>query len=71
MRILSLFDGMACGMLAMSELKLKFGIQIDKMRKGSLALGVGFSHYFGGETYLYINLIKWSISIGMLNKGES
>ena len=55
----------------MSKHKIKFGIHIDKILEGSWSLGLCFSHSFVGETYLYINLIKWSISIGMLYKGEA
>lgn len=51
----------------MSECKgKKFGIKIDKMFQGSWSLCVGISHAFG-ETYLYLNLLKVSISIGYMN----
>lgn len=45
--------------------KAKFGIKIDKIWQGAWSFGVCLSHGFG-ETYLYINLFKWSISIGLL-----
>ena len=47
----------------MTEQKLSAGIEISKMEKGQWSFGVCFSHYFV-ETYLYINLIKWTITIG-------
>ena len=47
----------------MTEQKLSAGIEISKMEKGQWSFGVCFSHYFD-ETYLYINLIKWTITIG-------
>ena len=49
----------------MNNRKLKFGIKVDKQWKGSWSLGICLSHAFD-ETYVYINLIKWSISIGLL-----
>ena len=47
----------------MTEQKLSAGIEISKMEKGQWSFGVCFSHYFD-ETYLYINLIKWTITTG-------
>ena len=49
----------------MSEGKCKFGIRVDKVDKGMWSVCFGISHFFS-ETYLFINLIKWSISIGWL-----
>lgn len=46
--------------------KTKFGIKIDKMYKGWWSFGVCVSHA-DTETYLFINLFKWSISIGWLD----
>lgn len=45
-----------------------FGVHVDKIERG-FSFGICFTHdvYFN-ETYLYINLFKWSISIGLLNK---
>ena len=50
-----------------SKKKLKFGIKVDKMWKGWWSFGMCLSHSLN-ETYLFINLIKISISIGFLNK---
>ena len=50
----------------MPELKLKFGIKFDKMPKDSWSIGACFTHAFGEETYLYINLLFVSVSIGKL-----
>ena len=47
---------------------IKFGIKIDKQWEGFWSLGSCISHTCCGETYLFINLIKWSISIGWLAK---
>ena len=47
---------------------IKFGIKIDKQWEGFWSLGSCISHTCFGETYLFINLIKWSISIGWLAK---
>lgn len=44
-----------------------FGIKVDKHTKSQWSIGACFSHW-GPETYLYINLIKWSICIGILYK---
>lgn len=55
----------------MTEGKLKFGINIEKIWKGSWSLGICFSHQFDGETYLYINLFKWTITIGKIYVYES
>jgi hypothetical protein len=44
----------------------KFQIKVDGMLEGNWSFGACLSHGWG-ETYLYINLFKWSISIGWLN----
>ncbi len=49
----------------MPESKCKFGIKVDKLCKEMWSIGSCISHSFN-ETYLFINLIKWSISIGWL-----
>ena len=49
----------------MNELKVKWGIQIDKLYKNQWSFGICISHQ-EEETYLFINLFKWSISIGKL-----
>jgi hypothetical protein len=53
----------------MSEGKCKFGIKVDKINKGMWSICFGISHFFS-ETYLFINLVKWSISIGWLETYE-
>lgn len=52
----------------MSEGKLQFGISVEKIWEGSWSIGCCLSHSFDGETYLYINLFKWTISIGKIIK---
>ena len=49
----------------MNELKVKGGIQIDTLYKNQWSFGICISHQ-EEETYLFINLFKWSISIGKL-----
>lgn len=46
--------------------KGKFGVTSNKLIKGQWSFGFAITHdeY---ETYLYINLIKWSIAIGILD----
>lgn len=53
----------------MNECKLKWAIQIEKMWKGSWSIGICFSHQFD-ETYLFVNFIKWTISIGKIHVDE-
>lgn len=56
----------------MVEGKPKFKVAVNKMWQGSWSFGVCLTHSPTisscgfGETYLYINLIKISISIGWL-----
>lgn len=47
------------------KIKTKFGIIIDKLYKGRWSFGICLTHD-EPETYLLINLFKWSISIGKL-----
>jgi hypothetical protein len=47
--------------------KVKFGIKIDEHSDGVWSFGTCLSHYFD-ETYLYINLFKYTVSIGFLYK---
>ncbi len=49
----------------MPESKCKFGVRVNKIDKGMWSICFGVSHFFS-ETYLFINLVKWSISIGWL-----
>ena len=44
-----------------------FRIKVDKIAVDCWSIGSCFSHSFG-ETYLFINFFKWSISIGWLFK---
>lgn len=58
----------------MSGSKAKFGTTIDTIAPGCWSIGVCFSH-MEDETYLFINLLKWSITIGVFRqeagKGEA
>ena len=49
------------------ETKYGFGIKTDTQMRGAWSFGSCISHSFG-ETYLFINFAKWSISIGWLMK---
>lgn len=54
-----------------SEQKIKkmFGVKIEKFYKKDYSLGMCLTYDgFEGECYLFINAIKWTISIGLLNK---
>ena len=46
-----------------------FSIKVRPLFGGTWSFGSCISHSFG-ETYLYINFAKWSISIGWLMKDE-
>lgn len=49
---------------------VKFGINVDSYKNwdGMWNFGIGISHTFLGELYLYITFYKWSISIGWIDK---
>lgn len=49
------------------KLNYGFGVIVDKQPKGIWSFGSCISHSFG-QTYLFINFAKWSISIGWLMK---
>lgn len=49
----------------MFEEKLKWGFEIKKMYEGTWSFGICLSHSVE-ETYVYINLFKWTISIGKI-----
>lgn len=49
----------------MFEGKIKWGFEIEKMPDGHWSFGICLSH-FVEETYVYINLFKWTISIGKI-----
>ncbi len=51
----------------MPELKLVFGVNIDKIPKGMWSFGICLSHSYE-QTYIYINLFKITISVGRLLK---
>lgn len=51
----------------MNENNIKFGIKIDKFNSDRWSIGVCLSHWLY-ETYLYINLFKWAIGIGMIDR---
>ena len=48
-----------------SKIKTKFGIIINELWEGRWSFGICLSHD-GPETYLFINLFKWTISIGKI-----
>ena len=43
----------------------KFRIKVDPIIQEAWSIGLCISHWYD-ETYLYINLLRWSISIGFL-----
>lgn len=49
----------------MIETKTKFKVDIFKNYKGTWIFGICLVHHFE-ETYVYVNLFRWSISIGKL-----
>lgn len=48
--------------------KKKWGIYVDEQWDGDWSFGICFNHRYWGETYLYINFFKWSISIGYMEE---
>lgn len=51
----------------MGETEKRFGIKVDKISNGvSVGACITFDKSFG-EYYLFINLFKWSISIGWIS----
>jgi len=51
----------------MEEQKLKINIEIVGIEKDEWSIGICLSHSID-ETYVYINLVKWIISIGKFRK---
>lgn len=51
----------------MVENKAVWGAKVEEMIGDSWSFGVCLSHW-GEETYIFINLFKWSISIGKIYK---
>lgn len=49
--------------------KVKFSIKVDKMGDYQFSIGACISHW-QDETYLFLNLFKWSVSIGLLYDEE-
>lgn len=47
--------------------KTKFRVKVDKHSDGLWSFGACLSHFYD-ETYLYINLFKYTVSIGFLYK---
>lgn len=45
--------------------RVKFGISVDRYPRDMWSFGITLSHDYE-ETYLWINLIKWTIAIGMM-----
>lgn len=43
----------------------KFRVKVDSIIQEAWSIGLCLSHWYD-ETYLYINLLKWTISIGFL-----
>lgn len=52
------------------KLDYGFGINVVTHFNGEWSFGSCISHSFG-ETYLFINFAKWSVSIGWLVKGDA
>jgi len=50
----------------MEEYELRYGIKVDRHGRGMWSFGICLSHWYK-ETYLYINFLKWSISIGRMS----
>lgn len=50
--------------------RLKFGIAIEKLWDGEWSFGICLSHSIDGQTYIFINLFKWTISIGKIINHE-
>lgn len=53
----------------MPESKPKFGVEVQPMLAQTWSIGIAISHYID-ETCLYINLFKWTISIGKICKEQ-
>ena len=51
----------------MPECECKFGVKIEKQWEGMWSIGSCITHSFD-ETYLFINLIKWTLIIGWFYK---
>lgn len=49
----------------MKEQVIRCGIKVEKYEKGMWSICFGLTHWFD-ETYIYINLFKWSIAIGKM-----
>lgn len=45
----------------------RWGIKVEKFMEDQWSFGVCLSHWWD-ETYVFINLFKWSISIGKVMK---
>ena len=43
----------------------KFGIKVNKMWGNQFSIGICISHW-DDESYLYLNLFKWTVAIGFL-----
>lgn len=48
--------------------KYKFGIAVDEHGHDTWSFGCCISHDWFKQTYLFINFLWWSISIGWLRK---
>ena len=45
--------------------KVKFSVKVNKMCDDQFSIGACISHW-QDETYLFLNLFKWSVSIGFI-----
>ena len=48
---------------------VRFRIKTDKYPNDMWSFSIGLSH-FTDETYLYVNLFRWSVSIGYLYEDQ-
>ena len=51
----------------MEDEKLGFGIIVDKNTVNMWSLGINLTHWYR-ETYIYINLFKWTLMVGKFYK---
>lgn len=45
----------------------KFAVKIDHVTERSWIVGISLNHWYD-ETYLFVHLLRWSVSIGFLYK---
>lgn len=44
---------------------VKFRVKAQKIISNAWSVGINFSHWYD-ETYLFINLFRWTVTIGFL-----